>query len=56
MKRTLIQTLTAILIVASFSVFGMAAEQARVNIDIAGHPFAGPENAPITLVVFSDYL
>jgi hypothetical protein len=25
------------------------------NIDISGSPFKGPENAPVTLIVFDDY-
>jgi hypothetical protein len=25
------------------------------NIDISGLPFKGPENAPVTIAVFSDY-
>ncbi len=25
------------------------------KIDVTGHPFKGPENAPVTLVVFDDY-
>jgi protein-disulfide isomerase len=28
----------------------------RVSVDISGHPFKGPADAPVTLVVFSDYL
>jgi len=30
--------------------------QPRVSIDISGHPFKGPADAPVTMVVFSDYL
>jgi hypothetical protein len=58
LKKTLIQTLAAILITISFAALSTAAEQVepRVTIDISGHPFKGPANAPITLVVFSDYL
>lgn len=26
-----------------------------VEIDVAGRPFKGPENAPVTIAVFSDY-
>lgn len=25
------------------------------NIDISGHPFKGPQDAPVTIAVFSDY-
>ena len=58
MKRTLIQTLAATLIIILGAALGMAAEQEepRVTIDISGHPSKGPENAPVTVVVFSDYL
>jgi len=58
MKKLLIQAALAILTLALFAVMGEAAEQAgpRANIDISGHPFKGPANAPVTIVVFSDYL
>lgn len=58
MKRTLIQTLSATLIILLCAALGMAVEQPepRATIDISGHPFTGPENAPVTVVVFSDYL
>jgi len=58
MKRILIQSLSSILMVILFSGLVTAAEQAepRVTIDISGHPFKGPANAPVTVVVFSDYL
>jgi len=58
MKRTLIQSLAILLITVLFAAVGRAAEpaEARVSIDIAGHPFRGPVNAPVTVVVFSDYL
>ena len=58
MKRTLMQALATILITLLFAASGATAEQAepRVTIDISGHPFKGPANAPITVVVFSDYL
>mgnify|MGYP001164651741 CR=1 FL=1 len=58
MKRIIIQALKVIMIVFLLPAVGITAEQTepRVNIDIAGHPYAGLANAPITLVVFSDYL
>ena len=58
MKRILMQALAAILTTLLFAAPGAAAGQAepRVSIDISGHPFKGPANAPITVVVFSDYL
>jgi protein-disulfide isomerase len=58
MKKTLVRTLAAILISISFAGLSAAAEQGepRATIDISGHPFKGPANAPVTLVVFSDYL
>lgn len=58
MKRTITQALAAIMTVILLPAMGMTAEQTepRVNIDIAGHPYTGLANAPITLVVFSDYL
>ena len=58
MKRIIIQALAAIMTVVLLPAVGMTTEQTepRVNIDIAGHPYTGLVNAPITLVVFSDYL
>ena len=58
MKKTLIRTLAGTLMIISLAGLSMAAEQAepRVAIDISGHPFKGPTNAPVTLMVFSDYL
>lgn len=58
MKKILIQSLASIIMVILFSGLVAAAEQAepRVTIDISGHPFKGPANAPVTVVVFSDYL
>ena len=58
MKRFFVQTLATALFIALCAALGMAAEQAeaRVAIDISGHPFTGPANAPVTVVVFSDYL
>ncbi|MFA7403613.1 MAG: hypothetical protein WC007_06445 [Pelobacteraceae bacterium] len=58
MKKTLIQTLLATLIILLCAAWGMAVEQPepRAAIDTAGHPFTGPRNAPVTVVVFSDYL
>lgn len=58
MKRTIIQALAAIMTVVFLPAVGMTAEQTepRVNINIAGHPYMGLAIAPITLVVFSDYL
>jgi hypothetical protein len=57
MTKTLIYAAVAILTLALFAVSGEAAEQAgpRATIDISGHPFKGPANAPVTVVVFSDY-
>lgn len=58
MKRNLIQTLAATLMMFLCAALGTAAEQTepRVSIDISGHPYRGPANAPVTVVVFSDYL
>ena len=58
MKRSFIQALAAFLITLSFAALCIAAEQVepRVAIDISNHPFKGPVNAPVTVVVFSDYL
>ena len=58
MKRFFIQTLASTLFILLCTALGMAAEQAepRATIDISGHPFTGPANAPVTIVVFSDYL
>jgi protein-disulfide isomerase len=58
MRKNLIRTLATVLISVLFAALAMAAEQAepRVTIDISGHPIRGPVNAPVTVVVFSDYL
>lgn len=58
MKRRVIQSLAGLLITVVFAALGFAAEQAqpRVAVDISGHPYRGPVNAPVTVVVFSDYL
>lgn len=48
--------LTIILIVLSAGLVSAAEQEPKVTIDIAGHPFTGPANAPVTVVVFSDYL
>ena len=57
MKKNVIQTLAAILFVVLFAALGKTAEQAepRATIDISGHPYKGPANAPVTVVVFFDY-
>lgn len=46
------------LVLLALSATGQAAEPSpqRVSLDISGHPYKGPSNAPVTLVVFSDYL
>ncbi|GFE57984.1 hypothetical protein [Geobacter sp. AOG1] len=58
MKKPLILALTVFLMTMLCATLGTAAEQVvpRVSIDISGHPFKGPANAPVTVVVFSDYL
>jgi protein-disulfide isomerase len=56
--KKLFQALSALLIVILCVAGGAAAAEAepRVAVDISGHPFKGPVNAPVTVVVFSDYL
>ena len=57
MKKIFIQSLAAFLIISCCASFSVAGEkEPRVKIDISGHPYLGLENAPVTLVVFSDYL
>ena len=58
MKRFSIQALVALLIVVVSAALSMAGEPAktRVSVDISNHPFKGPVNAPVVMVVFSDYL
>jgi protein-disulfide isomerase len=59
MYRPLVTTLSLLLGLLMVSVPGLATEQphgARQEIDISGHPFLGPAAAPVTVVVFSDYL
>jgi protein-disulfide isomerase len=58
MNRTLIQALAATIMIFLSAALGTASERAepRVPIDISGHPYRGPVNAPVTVVVFSDYL
>jgi hypothetical protein len=50
--------LAALLIIGMPGQFCTAAQTAepRASIDISGHPFKGPADTPVTLVVFSDYL
>jgi protein-disulfide isomerase len=56
--KKLFQALSALLIVILCVAGGATAAEAepRVAVDISGHPFKGPVNAPVTVVVFSDYL
>lgn len=58
MKRTLIRTLSATLMIFLCAAWGVAVEQSesRAVIDVSSHPFTGVEHAPVTVVVFSDYL
>jgi protein-disulfide isomerase len=58
MKKSLTRIMAAMLIVVLTSALAVAAGQdaARAKVDISGHPFKGPVNAPVTVVVFSDYL
>ena len=58
MRKNLILTVAALIISVLVGAPAMAAPQAapRVTIDISGHPIKGPVNAPVTVVVFSDYL
>ena len=53
-----ILVLATLLVAVIFAAPSMAANEAepRVTVDISGHPFKGPVNAPVTVVVFSDYL
>jgi hypothetical protein len=46
------------LIFLSLPFFAAAAELAEppVSIDVSGHPFRGPADAPVTIVDFFDYL
>lgn len=56
MKKSVLQTL-AVLIVMIFSALGVVAQEApRASIDISKHPYKGPANAAVVMVVFSDYL
>ncbi|HJV33757.1 hypothetical protein [Geomonas sp.] len=34
----------------------VAKAEPRVNVNLSGHPIRGAANAPVTIVVFSDYL
>ena len=58
MRKNLILILATALISVLFASQAMAAQhvEPRMNIDISGHPIMGPANAPVTVVVFSDYL
>jgi hypothetical protein len=58
MRRNVIRGFLAIMAVFCCAAWGIAAESAepRATIDISGHPFKGAVNAPVTVVVFSDYL
>lgn len=57
MKRS-IWLLSALITVLFTFTWCHAAEQAepRVTIDLSGHPVRGAVDAPVTVVVFSDYL
>lgn len=58
MKMKLTQMRALLLIAVLYAAISMAPKQAeaRATINIAGHPSKGLDNAPITLVVYSDYL
>ena len=59
MRVKLMRLLPALLMVLMGATWGGAAEKAdnpRVTIDLAGHPVKGPASAPVSMVVFSDYL
>ena len=59
MRVTITLALLAILLITGLpGAMCTAAEtaQPQVSIDISGHPFKGPADAPVTMVVFSDYL
>ena len=58
MRKNLFRTLATVLISLSFTAVALAAEttEPRVKLNLAGHPIMGPVNAPVTVVVFSDYL
>lgn len=58
MKRFTLNFMAIALSIIMCAAQSTAAEkpEPRVAIDITGLPFAGLANAPVTLVVFSDYL
>ena len=57
MNRTLSLSIAAVFCILLYAGLGTAgAQESRVPIDISAHPSLGLENAPVTLVVFSDYL
>lgn len=58
MKRILFHVFLATLVVVFSSAAGGAVQlsEPRVQVDISRHPFKGPAEAPVTVVVFSDYL
>ena len=49
-----IRVLLAVLL-ACASVLPCLAAEKRIEIDLTGRPFLGPENAPVTLVEFLDF-
>lgn len=58
MIKSLIRTMMVVLTAVLFSVPAAIAGQdaPRTTVDIAHHPFKGPEHASVVMVVFSDYL
>ncbi|MBI1921973.1 MAG: hypothetical protein HYS23_12930 [Geobacter sp.] len=55
MRQLVAAIISAIILTAGLC---LAADQPEAvkNLDISGLPFLGPENAPVTIVVFTDYL
>lgn len=43
-------------VIMLYALGAFAGEEPKVKLDISNLPFKGPENAPVVLVVFSDYL
>lgn len=58
MRRTVRSAVALTLIFLSLPLVGAAAELTvpPVAIDLSGHPFRGPADAPVTIVDFFDYL
>lgn len=57
MKKVLSLLSAVFIVMLTLGSLAAAADQAgpRATLDLSGHPFKGPANAPVTVVVFSDY-